>query len=125
MSEEEYTCLTPCGLCCVITTHVHLSKAEVESGLYETIEIKDDEEKSDNPEMSDQILRQVRRHVPEVRKRLFVCIYLDMKTRRCKIYENRPLGCRVFNCKEEESYSGDREWLYENKAKFADLYVKS
>ncbi len=32
----------------------------------------------------------------------YACRFFDRQTRRCTIYETRPLVCRVFNCDEEQ-----------------------
>jgi Fe-S-cluster containining protein len=36
------------------------------------------------------------------------CIHLDRKTYKCKVYENRPVPCRGFNCKDNEKW---KVWL--------------
>jgi Fe-S-cluster containining protein len=41
------------------------------------------------------------------------CIHLDRETYKCKVYENRPVPCRGFNCKDNEKW---KVWLdYDKK----------
>ncbi|RPI75875.1 MAG: YkgJ family cysteine cluster protein [Desulfobacteraceae bacterium] len=38
------------------------------------------------------------------------CVHLDKKSYRCNIYEQRPVPCRGFNCKENERWSVWRDY---------------
>jgi len=50
------------------------------------------------------------------------CIHLDRETYKCKIYENRPVPCRGFNCKDNEKW---KVWLdYDKKLINPELIEK-
>jgi Fe-S-cluster containining protein len=60
------------------------------------------------------------------------CVHLDQATYRCKVYENRPLPCRGFDCHDNEKwqvwldYQGkilNTQLIAENDEKLQEFYA--
>lgn len=85
-----------CGHCCILLPVVCLTPREVAHGNYNYRK---------KPLDDDIILKQRLKYIPELKKKIRVCIYYDPKTRNCKIHHRRPSACRKMYCGGSQFYS--------------------
>ena len=92
-------CRPYCGaFCCKGYTLVHLSEAEAKSGLYAYTQVADDCQCANCT-----LMRELNLSYNLLKKEDGSCYYLD-ENNYCGIHKDRPLACRMYNCKHSTFY---------------------
>lgn len=86
-----------CGRCCIVCTDIQLTKEEKCGNQYKMIPRRS---KNRLGGWSNMILERKQIWCEELKRPVFACFYFDQYTKKCSIYEDRPMVCRMFDCVE-------------------------
>lgn len=74
-----------CGHCCIVARTIYLNKKEIESKKFEMTSKK-------------KTIKKILKFIPELKRKLLVCIYYDPISHDCLIHKHKPEACKKFNC---------------------------
>lgn len=99
--QNDWVCRN-CGNCCICYVDgagAMLTKREVASGKYRMANRPKHVPPPPSTYFSDKVVETKKIYFDEFEIEVEVCYYLDQNTRKCTIYNERPVMCQTFNCK--------------------------
>ncbi len=97
-----------CGRCCIVCTDIRLTREEADSGRYE---MQPQHRSAKGPGWSKWIMMRGLVYEPKLKREIFACVYWDPVTRDCRIYEDRPVVCRTYECVGEMLSNVHQAWF--------------